>query len=482
MLSVIFYTSCVGLIASLSLAAPMLVALLNQDYDITQKLLLSLMLGTFLFATPVLAIVGRERQIPRAGGLILVASVWIITPCVFAIPIYDISELSFVDAIFESVSGLTATGTTTISNINQKSHALIFLRTQTQWMGGALVILTILTVIAPLGIGGMTLTTTTNIIMGRESKMIKVAAEVIMFYIIVTFATFVFFVLTGISPYNAIGLAMASVSTGGFLPFDEEPDVIMGNSGMLIFTIITTLAATNLFWRQMFIKGHWKRILQHRESWCVIAVAIILAVVFVTQIIAVTADGKNQIVTTIIEGMFNAAAIVSTTGVESRTGMFSLVPLPIILFVVLIGGSTFSAAGGLKQYRIGAMITQSWHELDRLIYPNIVRKSKFGSQTYTDEKMLAIWSCITVGIATIVIGTLIISLYGVPFNAALTAALTSFSNAGPVYNSTWEQPNWPSIADFPDTAKITLAIIMTLGRLEVLAVLSLFSMQYWRNR
>jgi len=181
----------------------------------------------------------------------------------------------------------------------------------------------------------------------------------------------------------------------------------------------------------------------------------------------------------------NGASLVATSGIESRSGVFSLLPLPLILFVALLGGSAYSTSGGFKHYRVGGMIVQSWSELDRLIYPNAVRPSRFGSQRYDLQLMKAIWSFFVVAVLVIALATIAVAASGIPFEAAFTSTISSFATAGPVYNSGWQPPGgtpWPEFAQFPDSAKLTLMLVMLLGRLEVLAIIGIFSLNFWRNR
>ncbi|MEN0041668.1 MAG: potassium transporter TrkG, partial [Pseudomonadota bacterium] len=187
----------------------------------------------------------------------------------------------------------------------------------------------------------------------------------------------------------------------------------------------------------------------------------------------------------VIEAFVNAASLVSTSGLETQPGYHTLLPLVTVLFIVFLGGSAFSTSGGLKQYRMGGMLVQSLSELDRLIYPHIIRGSHFGSERYDMELMKAIWSFFVVAIVTIAAASILVSAGGVPFDAALTATIASFTTAGPIYSPDWGQAGevpWPEYADLATPAKLTLMLTMLLGRLEVLAVIGIFSLRYWRTR
>lgn len=489
MLAVLFYFCCVGLFLSLSLVAPIFVALLGGEAAIAGRLTIYLILGGFLFATPVLAIADRQKRIPQVGGLLLLVMVWVVLPLMAAIPIMDLSDLGFTDSVFESVSGLTTTGASTIKVVDDLPQALIFWRIQLQWFGGFLALMTVFAIIAPMGIGGLSLNAIS--MQGHKGKMagwgriVHLVINYGLFYIAVTTFAFLLFFMTGQRAFHAATLAMTAVSTGGFLPFDSSLDSILGPTGQLIFAGFLIFGATSVFWHRMLIRGQVDRLKEHRESYSVLILIGVLGVSLAMILISVSGEGSGGVGPVLIEGLFNASSLVATSGIESRPGIFSLLPLPLILFVLLLGGSAFSTSGGLKHYRVGAMIVQSWNELDRLIYPSAVRPSRFGTQHYDLQLMKAIWSFFVVAILTLSIGTIIVATGNIPFEAALTATISAFATAGPVYNSGWPPPGadpWPLFANFTDTSKWALMAVMLLGRLEVLAVIGIFSTHYWRNR
>ena len=122
------------------------------------------------------------------------------------------------------------------------------------------------------------------------------------------------------------------------------------------------------------------------------------------------------------------------------------------------------------------MLTHSWGELDRLVYPSIVHSSRFGSQHYDLSLMRAIWAFFTVALLGVTLGTILVATSGIPFEAALTAAVSAFSTIGPLYEAGWGGPGaggWPPFADLTGLAKVSLMALMVLGRLESLALLAI---------
>lgn len=488
MLGVVFYLCCAGLGLSVSLLAPVFVALLGGEGDVAGRLGLYCVLGTFVFATPVLAIMGRIRRMPQIGSLVLVLLVWITLPVIAAVPIIDITEIGYVNGLFEAVSGLTTTGATTLTTVETWPQALLFWRVQLQWMGGFLALMTVLAILAPIGIGGLSISVLDSKTAGHRmagwSRILALLSNFGLYYVALTIVGFLALLFTGLRSFHAATLAMGGVSTGGFLPFDETLDSVLSPVGMLVLSVLLLVGATSIFWHHMVLTGQKAKLARHRESYFVIALAVLIGFVLAITLIRVTGDSSHN-ATSLAEGMLAGASLVATSGVESRPGVMSLMPLSMVLFIVLVGGSAFSTSGGLKFYRIGGMAVQSWSELDRLIYPHAVRPSRFGTQRYDLQLMKAIWSFFIAAIFTIGIGTIVVATADIPFEAALTATVSAFATAGPVYNSGWTPPgveSWPTFGEFTTSGKLALMGVMILGRLEVLALLGLFSFHYWRSR
>ncbi|MEL6947862.1 MAG: potassium transporter TrkG, partial [Pseudomonadota bacterium] len=381
MLSVIFYFACVGTLMTVSLLGPIGVALLGGEMAIAQRFSVYALLAAFVFVTPIIAIRGRLGPTPQVARLLLVVVVWCVLPLFAAVPFMDLANLTFMDALFEAVSGLTTTGASTLKTVEVWPQALLFWRVQLQWLGGYLALLTIVMIVAPLGIGGLTARTAVLINKGDlvlgQGRVLGFASNLGLVYLLITGACVVLLFLSGHRAYFSVTLAMTSVSTGGFLPFDGSLDEFVSPFGLVIMGAFLLLGATSVFWQRMILKGRSARVREHRESYFVMGLAGVLTLVFAFRLAQLYGGGLAPFGSGMVEGFLAASSLVATSGIESRPGVLSLLPLVLVLFIVLVGGSAYSTSGGLKQYRIGGMLVQSWSELDRLIYPHGVRPSHF---------------------------------------------------------------------------------------------------------
>ena len=490
MLNGIYYLAALGLFLALSLIAPMLVGVFSGEFDVVVRLGQYLVLGSFFCIAILFSLSGRERQSSKISSHVLAVLIWVITPIYVAIPMADISGLGYQDAIFETISSLTTTGATVIRDIDALPKAVIFWRSQVQWTGGLLTLLTILLFLAPSGIGGLPKNHSSSVsraaAWNNRGKTFLSVITITRVYLATTTACFIALVLVGEQPLNAMTLAMMALSTGGMLPQSGSLQSIVGQPAILILSIFLIIGATSIFWQGMLLNWQTRELKRHRESYSIIFFVLVLSLIIAALLFK--AAGSADVLSArdaLLEGFFNAASLVSTNGIETREGVIALLPVTLVIFVVIIGGGTFSTAGGLKHYRIGGMFVLSLREIRRLIYPSAVGSDKFGSQIYDNNLLQAIWAYFTVTIFALSIFTLALNMTGLSFNAALVAALSAFSNIGPLYNSTWSFQGggeWPAYADLTSWAKVSLMILMVLGRIEILAVLAVANLKYWIRR
>jgi trk system potassium uptake protein TrkH len=336
----------------------------------------------------------RKSRLPEVGKLVLLTTIWIMLPLFAAIPIADISQLGFLDSLFEAVSGLTTAGGSILKTVESWPQGLLFWRIQLQWFGGFLALMTVLLIVAPMRIGG--LTSRSSVYLGnlnRDGTQLRAFGSVSKIFIIYTAMTVlcsIILFMSGARAFYSVTLAMTAVSTGGFLPFDDALDTHVSSIGIFTMTLFLLLGATSVFWQRMLVDRSVSRLSSHRESYSVIALIAILSLIYMMIIVAISAPSANAVGKALLEGFFVATSLVATSGIETRPGTIALIPLIVVLFIILLGGSAYSTTGGLKHYRMGAMLVQSWNEIERLIYPHNVKPAKFGTQDYNIDR----WPCI----------------------------------------------------------------------------------------
>ena len=489
MTGILFHFSIVLLTFSFAMLLPIAVAAASGDTSSIIDFFLIAAMSGFCALGFLFALQGRKSTFGRMQSFILLVLCWISLSLIGSLPFAIIGGFSFVDAIFESVSGLTTTGATVFTQFADYPMAIVLWRAELQWLGGLLTLLSITLISAPAGIGGLPdrhirLAENTEGMLGH--RVVNAVRDITGLYVFTTLACMIFLLLAGIPPLDALCLALATVSTGGFVPIDGNISDYANPYAEIALIIFMLLGASSILWQRMLLTNRRQLLTRHRESYSVMMLAGILGLMYALTLFR--AAGSSDVlspITALREGLFTAASLVSTTGFEVRHSGFAVLPLTLVLFIALIGGGTFSTAGGLKHYRIGGMLVQAYRELGRLVYPHSIRSAQFGSQVYDIQLMKAIWSFFSVAIVVIAFGSLALALEDIDYEGALVVSVAAFSNIGTLYSNGWlavGSDAWPSYPELNSQSKLILGAIMILGRIEVLALIAAANHTYWLRR
>jgi len=489
MVTLIFYLAALGTMVSLSLLLPILVAFGYQEFDVGARLTIYAFMGVFLSASTLLAIRGFVGALDRIAGIYMAVLAWIGIPLLLAIPFADILGLSYRDAVFETISGFTTTGATQFSSIEILPKSMIVARSQLQWLGGLATLFTFILIVAPSKIGGLPQqgrSSVANAMFVNTASLIGFCWRLTQLYLLLSFGCFVLLLITGSEPFDALVLAMTAVSSGGFLPNDRSLGESMGSGGMLIMALFFIIAATSVFWHQMILRLRINELKIHRESYFIIGIWLLLAIAFSYAIFRASGALPNSLISAqMAEGLFNAASLISTAGLQSRPGIYALLPATLVLAILVVGAGSFSTSSGIKFFRVGGMFRQAVHEINLLIYPHGIRPRHFGSIVYDIQMMKAIWAVFIAAIVIIIIGAIMLTYYGMNFQAGFTASIAAFVNAGPAYGPEWapqSERGWPAYFDMIPQQKWILCGLMILGRLEVILAMAAANVMFWINR
>jgi trk system potassium uptake protein TrkH len=477
MIAFAFYFSALGAILCASTLIPALIAFGVQEIQIGYRILLYGASGGFFCIATLLAIHGRLGGMERNTAIILAVTSWIGFPAVTALPLSDLLNISYIDAVFQTMSAFTTSGAMIIENVDTMPRSVLFMLAQFQWLGGAGVLITLVLVLAPWEIGGLPQVSSASVaasIVASQSRLVKFCWRIFRAYLMLTLMCFIGLLLCQVKPFDAMVLSFSALSTGGMSPTDQSIDLVIGNWGMIILAAFMITGATSVFWHESVARLNIEDLRAHRESYFILAVWLALAL-YVAYKISVSTGETGFLLNTkaLSEGVFNSASIISTSGLQSRPGVFSLLPSTLVLMLIFIGGGCYSTSGGIKFFRIGGMFSLSEYELNRLIYPSSMKPTRFGNTKFDLGIMKAIWSLFAVLIITVAIATCALSITGIAFQPSLTAVIAAITNSGSVYTPDWSSTlsnQWPAYFDMSDIQKFILTVTMFLGRLEVISV------------
>lgn len=427
-----------------------------------------------------LAFAGRRAQLRRRFGFKVLILVWIVGPLLAMPPFILLSDLPRHLALFEATSALTTTGATVFSNFDTMPMALVAWRAVLQWLGGLGTLLSIIIVLAPSGAGGTPL-----LRLGGDAQQIldTRVRGIIGAYAAVTLACFALLLPTDIAVFDAFALTLSTVSTGGMMPRAGTLSDYGAPMAEWVIGLFMLIGATSLFWHRLVATGRLGRSVTVVESLAIICGAGLLGVVY--AIAFAIAAGSGEVLapqTALREGFVTAASLVSTTGFEARNAGATALPLSLVLVVMLVGGGMFSTAGGIKLYRFALMARHSLKELEHIIYPHAVHTDHLGRFAYDTDGMRAIWTAFVLFVGLWACTTLVLSGTGFPPDAALVAALSALTNAGPVYAFGWAPVEaWPAFSDNSSLASIMLSLTMVAGRLEVIGLVAALNWAFIRR-
>lgn len=415
----------------------------------------------------------------RAEALAIVAGTWLVLAHFAAIP-YLLSGLGYVDSFFESMSGLTTTGATILTDFDAHGRAFFLWRSMTQWFGGLGVIALFVVVLPQLGIAGRQILfaegsdATTDVISPsvRES-----ARRLWQLYCFLTLLEMGMLHLVGnMSLYDSCCHALTNVSAGGFSP---NPESIAGYANPTVEWIITGFMLLSgvsfpLIW--IGFTRRPKEFLRDGE-FRFYTLCIFLATGGLAFLLA---DGMPTI-DSLRVGLFQVASLISGTGyasVDYAGDAWTDGMRVILLFVMLVGGCAGSAAGGPKAIRILLSLKFMWRELTRVLHPRGVIPLRHRGRAIPDDAMRAILNLVLAfGALELVVGSVMV-LFGADMITGFTSALACIGNIGPGFEAVGPMENYSALHPM---AKITLTLGMWVGRLELLTVLVLLHPDVLRN-
>ncbi|MEJ8569559.1 TrkH family potassium uptake protein [Elongatibacter sediminis] len=467
--------------SSLMMLPPVLVSWWYHDGTANLFLICAailLLAGTLIY----LPVRGARRELRLRDGFLIVVSSWLALVLVGALPFVLLitPQIGYVDAVFESMSGLTTTGATILSNIESLPHAVLYYRQQLQWLGGMGIIVLAVAILPILRIGGMQLFRAEMPGPQKETKLTPRIAETAkalwMIYVGITTACIMAFWLGGMSLFDAVGQAFSTVAIGGFSTHDaslaywDSPTIeVIAMTFMVIAGVNFGLHFTA--WRRATMQYYFQD--PELKAYTLLLFLFVLLVSLALFFSGTYPDFPSAL----RHGSFQVVSVMTTTGFT--TAPFFEWPgfLPtFLIFIAFIGGCAGSTAGGMKVIRIVLLYRQAVREIRRLIHPHAVIPVRIGGQKASPTVMDAVWGFFFLFIASFAVVTLALTATGIDAVTAYSAAGACITNLGPALGGAGL-----NYADLNNTAKLILSLTMLLGRLEVYTLLVLMTPAFWRD-
>jgi len=429
----------------------------------------------------ILANLEKEFKLNLRQTFLFSSLAWIMVAAFGSLPfLLSDQNFSFSEAFFESMSGITTTGATIISDLDNSPKSILLWRAIMQWLGGIGIVVMAITILPLLKVGGMQLfkmegPDSTEKILPRT---IEVATIIISTYIILTLLCSFFYWIFGMSIFDSVSHAMTTIATGGFSTHNDSIGFFKSSNIEIIASIFIILGSIPFISYLKFIQGNRKIFFRDVQIKGLIYLLTISIVIMFLYLLLINYEGS--LFDKIRISSFNVISILSGTGyVTDDFGLWGKFSLIFFLLLMFIGGCAGSTACGIKIFRLQMLLIFLKNQIKKIISPNSVIISKYNNQKISDSFLNSVIIFIFTFLFIFLLIAMLLSISGLDFITSISGAASSISNVGPGLGDVIG-PNG-NYKDIPDLSKWILSIGMLLGRLELFAVLVLFFPSFWRN-
>lgn len=467
------------LLFSTTLVPPVVVSLIYGDGELVH----------FLVSFAVAAAVGMLLWLPHRrksysirtrDGFGIVALMWLCMSLLGSLPFMLGLNMSFADALFESASGYTTTGSTVIVGLDNLAPSILFYRQEIQWVGGIGVIVLAVALLPMLGIGGMQLYRAETPGPVKDERMTpriaRTAQTVALVYVGLTGVCALCFWFAGMSPFDAIAHSLTTLSTGGYSTHDASIAFFDSASievVAIVFMLIGGISFNVHFvvWRTLRFSTYLRN--DQVRSFLVVTLVLSLLVTLILW----DQGGQPSFLISLRVSVFQVASVITSTGYGIADFSLWPVALPVLLiFSSFMGGCAGSTAGGMKVIRFLVLARQARVYISKLIHPRLVRPVRIDGRVIESSVVDGIWAFFTVYV--VVFGALMVVLMmnGLDQVTAFGAVATCLNNLGPGLGEVAA-----NFAGVDSASKLMLVVAMILGRLEIFTILVLLSPSFWRS-
>lgn len=438
--------------------------------------IITLVTGVLVF-TPLR---NEEHVYSTREGFVIVAGIWLIFSLFSTLPfLFSGSVASFSDAFFESIAGFTTTNATIFSDIDALPRGILFWRCLIQWLGGIGLVIISFSVLPVVRTLNIQLSTTEFSGQSGEKinpRIIGTTNRLVMIYVILTLAEFLLLLAGGMTVYDAICHSFSTLSTGGFSTRAGGIAAFPSPFIRAVITIFMFVAGTNMTIIYFAFKRNFSKVKGSNEFISYLSVCLVFSVV--VSLLLLTEPGRPA-GKAFMDGIFHVVSFVTTTGFYTQD--FNTWGSPLIIITIILmfaGGMAGSTTGSIKTLRFNVIIKNSRHEFRRLIHPNAVipvrldKKSVPEGIVYNLLVFIVLWFMVTCA------GAFFISLMGYDLLTSVSTSASMLGNIGPAIGEFGPFSNYSGI---PVAGKWFFSALMLTGRLELLAVITLFTRTFYKR-
>lgn len=443
-------------------------------------------IGITLAAACTLALAGRSKKKTffRKEALATIGIGWFLASICGALPyLFLRPETSLIDAFFESVSGLTTTGASVFGNIESFPPSLLLWRSMSQWIGGLGVVVFFVAILSSLGAGARMLYSneasaqSTDI---RSSRIQEGVWRILVLYLALSVACLACLLVAGLEWFDAICHMMTTLSTGGFSTKAASVGAFGNPAVEWVIIVFMFIGGVSFLLQLRVLGGDWRALIQNSE-FKAYSTIIVLGSAFIALMLAIEMPGLGAPESAIRRATFQVVSIITTTGFSTEDFTLWLPAGQVLLLVLMIfGGCAGSTSGGIKVVRILTALKICVKQVERSFRVRVIRPVRVNGRSIPVDEQEGVMTLIVLFAFTAFAGILLLALFEhqLTFAGVISAVISSLFNVGPGL----EEVGPVELYDFLRTpSKMLLSILMIMGRLELYAVLALFTPGLWKR-
>lgn len=409
---------------------------------------------------------------------LLTTGVWLALPIFGAIPFaLGATEARFVDAFFEAMSGMTTTGATVFTGLEDLPDGLLIWRSMLQWFGGIGIIVVAMVFLPELRVGGMQIFRSEAFdTMGKVlPRAAQISGQISTIYIALTIACALAYLAVGMTPFDALNHALTTVSTGGFSTYDASMGAYQG-APEYVASLFMVLAALPFVRYVQLLAGTARPLLRDTQIH-----AFVLMILVATAMIAayqLSAD-REAFEPAFRESIFNITSIASGTGYSSVDyQLWGAFPVMLIFFIGLVGGCAGSTCCSIKIFRYQILMSSIGAQIRKIHSPRGMFVTRYDGRTVGDDVLYSVMAFFVAFIVSLGVLSVLLSATGLDMVTSISGAATALGNIGPGLGPIIGPSG--NFSTLNDTAKWLLIVAMLIGRLELMVVFALFTVRFWR--
>jgi len=476
--TVFFTLGILQIILGISMVFPIIIQIIFDELDSSfiGASLITIIFGTLFF----LSNLDHDKKLSLQNAFLLTALSWLSIAVFSSLPfIFSNLNLSITDSFFESMSGITTTGSTIITDLNSSPKAILLWRALLQWLGGIGIIVMAITLMPIMNVGGMQLFKVSSSDASEKilPKTKEITLRLILIYLILTFLCSFFYNICGMKFFDSLTHSMTTIATGGFSNYNESIGYFNNIKIEIVSMIFIILGSIPFISYIKFLSG--KKNIFYTDTQIKSFIKIIFYSILIL-FIYLTIFNKSFSDVSLRSISFNVISILTGTGyVTQNFDNWGSFPLIYFLILMFIGGCAGSTACGIKIFRVQILYLFLKNQLKKIIYPRGIFIIKYDNNNVNEKFMASIIAFIYLYIIIFFIITAMLTLSGLDFTTSISGAATSISNVGPGLGELIG-PNG-NFSQLPDFSKWVLSFGMILGRLELFAILVLFLPSFWQR-